>query len=580
MTSSLIALAQLNPTLGDLSGNAAQILAAAEQAQAQSAGLLLTAELSLTGYPPQDLLLRPDFLAACDAQLAKLANDLHAAAPQVQVLVGHPCNGAHADSASAQGHWDDARSTPPLFNAVSLLQGGSVAQTWRKQWLPNYGVFDEQRYFQPATPPQTPALLSYAGKRFGVLICEDAWTPAPALACQTAGADALLVLNASPYHAGKAAERVATMQMLQQSCPLPLIYAHMVGGQDELVFDGCGFALHADGQVALQMAAFAPDFQTLDLTAFLAPQAAKPAQTASNLIAWPSAEAELWQALVMGVRDYVRKNGFRSVALGLSGGIDSAVVAVLALDALGAAQVRTLMMPSPYTADISWQDARELAQRCGIAHNEISIAPTFEALKTSLAPLWPERGEDVTEENMQARIRGLMLMALSNKTGALILSCGNKSEYATGYCTLYGDMCGAFAPIKDALKTQVFALARWRNAHNPFGTADAPIPERIITRPPSAELRPGQVDQDNLPPYDTLDALLALHLEGQAGPAQLEAAGFQPHIIEKVLHLLRMNEYKRAQAALGTRISRRAFGRDWRMPLTQKFSSYATPLHS
>lgn len=564
MSSDLIAMAQLNPIVGDLAGNAAQIVQAARTAYAQGARLLLTAELSLTGYPPEDLLLRPDFLIASEQALLRLAHDLQAAAPEMQVLVGHPSS----DAGACDGHWDDARGSAPLFNAVSALQAGRVAQTWRKQWLPNYGVFDEQRYFQPASSAAAPALLSFAGKRFGVLICEDAWTPAPAMACAAAGADALLVLNASPYHAGKAAERVAQMQQLQLACPLPLIYTHMVGGQDELVFDGCGFALAANGQPLLQTAAFAEDLAYIGASTLLQ---ARPSAAAPLHALWPVGEAEIWQALVLGLRDYVRKNGFSRVALGLSGGIDSAVVAVLALDALGAEQVRTLMMPSPYTADMSWQDARELTQRCGIAHEEVAIAPVFESLKTSLAPVFAGRGEDVTEENMQARIRGLMLMALSNKTGALIISCGNKSEYATGYCTLYGDMCGAFAPIKDVLKTQVFALARWRNANNPFGTASQPIPERIITRPPSAELRPGQVDQDNLPAYEVLDALLQRYMEGHASAAELDAAGFDPETVRKVLRLIKINEYKRRQAAPGTRVSRRAFGRDWRLPLSQKF---------
>ena len=563
-SSDLIAIAQLNPVVGDLSGNAAQILQAAQTAQAQGATLLLTAELSLTGYTPQDLLLRPDFLSACAEALQQLAQDLHTAAPGIQVLVGHP-SGASAD---AQGHWDDARNSAPLFNAVSVLHQGEIAHTWRKQCLPNYGVFDEQRDFQPASASHQASVWHFAGHKLGVLICEDAWTPAPALACQHAGAEVLLILNASPYHAGKAAERVATMQQLQQTCPLPLIYTHMVGGQDELVFDGCGFALARNGQVLLQTAAFVSDLAFISLSTLLG---AKPAQVAPIFEVWPSGEAELWQALVLGLRDYVRKNGFSRVALGLSGGIDSALVAVLAVDALGADQVHTVMMPSPYTADMSWQDARELAQRCGMRHDEVAIAPALDALKTSLAPVFGGRGEDVTEENMQARIRGLMLMALSNKTGALILSCGNKSEYATGYCTLYGDMCGAFAPIKDVLKTQVFALARWRNAHNPFDTAAQPIPERIITRPPSAELRPGQVDQDNLPPYEVLDALLLAHMEGHAGANDLIAGGFPADIVGKVLHLIKISEYKRHQAAPGSRVSRRAFGRDWRIPLTQQF---------
>ena len=567
MSTSLIAIAQLNPIVGDLAGNAAAIVQAAQQAHARGARLLLTSELSLCGYQPQDLLLRPVFVTACETALAQLARDLYVAAPGLQVLVGHPTH----EAGDASGVWDDARAARPFFNAVSNLKDGVIAQTWRKQLLPNYGVFDEQRYFLPAEDT-CPELLLLDGIGLGVLICEDAWRPEPARAYQQMGAQALLVLNASPYHQGKPLERIQQMQTITDACGLPLVYAHLFGGQDDLLFDGASFALAPNGDVMAQAACFAADMLFIQIEASGSIKAARAAikNIASDAV-WPSPLEELWRALVLGLQDYVRKNGFKGVLLGLSGGIDSALVLALAVDALGAAQVRTVMLQSPYTAEISWLDAAEMARRMGVRYEEIPIAPSLATAQAALATQFAGLAPDVTEENLQARIRGLLLMALSNKFGDMVLTTGNKSEYATGYCTLYGDMCGGYAPLKDVLKTQVFALAKWRNQHDPYGTGAAPIPERIITRPPSAELRPEQTDQDSLPPYDILDAILLRYMDHNESAAEIIAAGFDAPLVERLLRLIKNSEYKRAQSAPGTRVSRRNFDRDWRMPLTNRF---------
>jgi len=347
---------------------------------------------------------------------------------------------------------------------------------------------------------------------------------------------------------------------------LPLVYAHLVGGQDELVFEGHSFALNADGAVAARAPSFKEALFNVDLE-----HAHGAARCSGAIEPVRSAEADLWDALVLGVRDYLGKNRFPGALLGLSGGIDSALVLAIAVDALGADKVRTVMMPSPYTADISWIDARDMAQRMGVRYEEISIEPEFAAFKASLAADFAGRAEDTTEENIQARIRGTLLMALSNKFGSMVLTTGNKSEMATGYCTLYGDMAGGFAVIKDLLKTRVFALARWRNAHNPYGTCDQPIPERIITRPPSAELRPDQTDQDSLPPYEVLDAIIERYMENDSSMEQLLEAGFLQADVEKVTRLIQINEYKRRQSAIGIRVSHRSFGKDWRYPVTNRF---------
>ncbi len=547
-----IAVAQLNLVVGDLAGNAQKIIAAAKAAHAQGAQLLLTPELSICAYPCEDLWLRPAFIAACDDAVKSVARET-AALNGLTIVLGHPAR--------------DSR----VINAASVLREGRVVATYAKQQLPNYQVFDEQRYFVPG---QDACVFEVGGVRVGLLICEDAWAEPPAQQAREAGAELLAVINASPYHLGKGTEREAAMRQRAQAVGLPMVCAQLVGAQDELVFDGGSFALDADGQLAGRAPAFEESLWLVQ---------AQRAQQAIALQAElaPAHEelAELWQALVLGLRDYVRKNGFSTVALGLSGGMDSALVLAIAVDALGADQVHAVMMPSPYTAGISVDDAREMARRVGVRYDEIAILPAFEAFKASLVPLFEGRPEDTTEENIQARIRGVLLMALSNKLGHLVLACGNKSEYAVGYATLYGDMCGGFAPIKDVLKTQVFALARWRNAHNPFGTVDDPIPERIITRPPSAELRPGQTDQDSLPPYEVLDAILEHHMERDLGAAEIVAQGFERADVDRVLRLVKNSEYKRRQSAEGTRVSRRGFGKDWRYPMTHRFNPPARQEH-
>jgi NAD+ synthase (glutamine-hydrolysing) len=443
--------------------------------------------------------------------------------------------------------------------------------TYAKRELPNYQVFDERRYFVSGRDAGFgPLVIEVDGTRLGVLICEDAWFEEPAQAACAQGAQALLVLNASPFHAGKAVEREARMAERARANACPLIYAHLVGGQDEVVFDGASFAVDSNGQVMARAASFASETLLVDLTPPATPGAplgVKPGKVSPLL----DANAEIWQALATGVRDYLGKNGFPGAIIGLSGGIDSALVLAIAVDALGADKVRTVMMPSPYTASISWIDAKDMADRLGVRHDEIAIAPEFEAFKQSLAPLFVGRSEDTTEENIQARVRGTLLMALSNKTGSIVLTTGNKSEMATGYCTLYGDMAGGFAVIKDLVKTTVYRLSTWRNEQARLRGEVEPIPERIITRPPSAELRPDQTDQDSLPEYDVLDAILQRYMEHDQSIEEIVAAGFDAAEVDKVTRLLKINEYKRRQAPVGIRITHRAFGRDWRYPITSRF---------
>jgi NAD+ synthase (glutamine-hydrolysing) len=405
------------------------------------------------------------------------------------------------------------------------------------------------------------------GVSVGILVCEDAWFEEPARLARESGAQLLAVINASPFHVGKGSERIARMAERALAVGLPLVYAHLVGGQDEVVFDGGSFAVDADGTLAAR----APSFQEEIFSLSAEPAPGGAIRLTGAIAHERSPEAQLWDALVMGVRDYVGKNGFPGVLLGLSGGIDSALVLAVAVDALGKGKVRAVMMPSPYTADISWIDARDMAARLGVRYDEISIVPQFEAFKAALADEFRGLPEDTTEENIQARIRGVLLMALSNKFGSIVLTTGNKSEMATGYCTLYGDMAGGFAVIKDLLKTTVFRLARWRNIHDPYGTGVNPIPDRIIIRPPSAELRPDQTDQDSLPPYEVLDAILARYMEEDQGVEEIVAAGFDRAVVERVARLIRINEYKRRQAPVGIRVTHRSFGKDWRYPITGRF---------
>ncbi|WP_447744676.1 NAD+ synthase [Variovorax boronicumulans] len=556
-----LAIAQLNFVVGDLVGNAQKIVGAAREAYAQGARLLLTPELSIAGYAAEDLFLRPAFTEACDDAVKGIAAAL-ADLKDMVVVVGHPSGGSLRSRSVA---------VQLRHNAASVIKEGRILETYAKRELPNYQVFDERRYF---TPGQGTCVFEAGGVSVGLLICEDAWFDAPAELARAGGAEVLAVINASPYHVGKEGERVARMADRARAVGLPLVYAHLVGGQDEVVFDGASFALQADGALAAQAESFRERLVFMEL--------ARRAQGGVAVVADPSAiaaprdaEAQLWDALVLGVRDYVGKNGFPGAILGLSGGIDSALVLAIAVDALGKDKVRAVMMPSPYTADISWIDARDMAGRLGVRYDEISIKHTFESFKAALAEEFAGRPEDTAEENIQARIRGTLLMGLSNKFGAIVLTTGNKSEMATGYCTLYGDMAGGFAVIKDLLKTTVFALARWRNAHDPYGTGAAPIPERIITRPPSAELRPDQTDQDSLPPYDVLDGILARYMQDDEGIDEIIAAGYDRAVVERVARLIRINEYKRRQAPVGIRVTHRSFGKDWRYPITSKFNETA-----
>lgn len=529
-----IAIAQINCIVGDLAGNAAKIADYAQRAKAQGAQLLLTPELSLCGYPPEDLLLRDGFYRAC-------ADALHALAEQTRgltVIVGHPHQ-------SGRHH----------YNAASVLQDGKVVATYRKHSLPNHSVFDEERYF---THGSEPCVIELEGTKFGIIICADVWHEHAARRAREAGADVLLVLNASPYHFDKQVTRHETVRDRIGETGVPVIYANLVGGQDELVFDGGSFAMDATGELTHQFAAFDELLGLVELQG----KAILPGQQQQVL----ENEASIYRALCVGVRDYITKNRFPGVLLGLSGGIDSALTLAIAVDALGVDKVRAVMMPSPYTAQMSIDDSREMINILGVRYEELDIVPTFDALLGTLAPLFQGLQQDTTEENLQARIRGTLLMALSNKTGALVLTTGNKSEMTVGYATLYGDMAGGFAVLKDVSKTWVYRLARWRNEQGRV------IPERIITRPPSAELRPDQKDQDSLPPYDVLDAIMACYVERNMNIPQIVAAGYAEADVRRVVKLLRIAEYKRRQAPVGVRITDRGFGKDWRYPITVRYS--------
>jgi NAD+ synthase (glutamine-hydrolysing) len=556
-----VALVQINATVGDLSGNARLIAEAARVAYQAGAKVVITPELALCGYPPEDLLLRPAFMAACQRSLEDLAaglvdcGDLH-------LVVGHPSEWREATDLRSK-----SLSVPGRFNSASVLHGGRVVACYQKRELPNYQVFDERRYFVSGRDAGLgPVVFEAGGLRFGLLICEDAWFDEPATAARDAGAQVLCVLNASPFHIDKHGERESRMADRARRVCLPLLYSHLVGGQDEVVFDGASFAVDRHGDVRARAASFEPD--TLHLTVTSA------GEVAGRVASVPVPEAQVWAALVMGVRDYIGKNGFPGAIIGLSGGVDSALVLAVAVDALGAERVRTVMMPSPYTAEISWLDARDMAARLGVRYDEIGIGPMFDAFRTALEPQFAGLAEDTTEENIQARVRGTLLMAMSNKSGSIVLTTGNKSEMATGYCTLYGDMAGGFAVIKDMVKTLVYRVCAWKNEQPNLradGTTGPVIPERILTRPPSAELRPDQTDQDSLPPYEVLDAILSRYMEEDQGVDEIVSAGFARADVERVTRLIKINEYKRRQSPVGIRITHRGFGRDWRYPITSKF---------
>ncbi len=528
-----LGIAQINLTVGDIAGNASRLLAAAQEAHAAGAALLLTPEMSICGYPAEDLVLRRDFTAACDAALHQLAKD---APPELALIVGYP-----------------ERSDDGLFNAAALLRGGRVETVYRKHHLPNHSVFDEQRVFDSGNAP---CVFACGSLNFGINICGDIWEPGPTMRAMEAGADWLLVPNASPYHLNKERERVAVARSRLAEAGLPIVYANMVGGQDELVFDGASFAMNAEGEVVAQYPAWKEGLFYLEF---------EDGTCSGPQHALPYEEAAVYDALVLAVRDYVGKNGFKGVHLGLSGGIDSALTLAIASDALGEDKVHAVMMPSDYTASISVEDARDMSQRLGVRYSEIAIKPIYDAFVAQLAGEFAGRATDTTEENLQARSRGTLLMALSNKFGTLVLTTGNKSEMAVGYATLYGDMAGGFAVLKDVSKTRVVRLANYRNSLSQV------IPQRIIDRPPSAELRPDQTDQDSLPPYDILDAILVAYVEGDLPARDIVALGYDAAVVRKVIRMVDLAEFKRRQAPPGPRISPRNFGKDRRYPITSKY---------
>ncbi|QHB31700.1 NAD+ synthase [Yersinia canariae] len=529
-----IALAQLNWLVGDIEGNTERMLQTLHEQQKAGASLVMFSELALSGYPPEDLLYRDDFYQRCEAQLDRL----QAATQQIAVLVGHP--------------W---REGGKLYNALSLFSDGKLQGRYFKQQLPNYGVFDEKRYFSAGHETCVVELQDY---RLGLLICEDLWFDGPVDAVKAAGAEIVLSINASPYNREKPYIRKTLMAAHCQRTGLPLVYLNQIGGQDELIFDGCSKVFDAAGNMTHRLAAFAEQttllqFNECEVVPMMAPAAELPPL------------AQVYEALVLAVRDYVTKNGFNGAVLGLSGGIDSALTLAIAVDALGKDKVQALMMPFRYTADISIADAKEEAEILGIEFDVLSIEPMFDAFMSQLSPMFAGTARDTTEENLQARCRGVVLMALSNKRRSIVLTTGNKSEMAVGYATLYGDMAGGFDVLKDVPKTLVFKLSEYRN------TVSYVIPQRVITRPPSAELAPDQKDEDSLPPYDILDAILEGYVEQDKSVADLVADGFDETIVRKVIRLVDINEYKRRQSAVGPRITARNFGKDRRYPITSGF---------
>lgn len=529
-----IALAQLNLLVGDIEGNTERMLQTVQEQQKAGADLVMFTELALSGYPPEDLLYRNDFYQRCDAQLHRLQQ----ASAEVAILVGHP--------------W---REGDKLYNALSLFSEGQLLTRYFKQQLPNYGVFDEKRYFEAG---KETCVVELKGYQLGLLICEDLWFPEPVDAAKAAGAEMILSINASPYNREKPYIRKTLMAGHCQRTHLPLVYLNQIGGQDELIFDGCSKVFDAAGNMTHRLTAFAEQVTLLELNELEVVPMTAPAAELPQL-------AQVYEALVLAVRDYVTKNGFKGAVLGLSGGIDSALTLAIAVDALGKDKVQALMMPFRYTADISIADAKEEAEILGIEFDIVSIEPMFDVFMGQLTPMFAGTERDTTEENLQARCRGVVLMALSNKRRSIVLTTGNKSEMAVGYATLYGDMAGGFDVLKDVPKTLVFKLSEYRN------TVSYVIPQRVIDRPPSAELAPDQLDQDSLPPYDILDAILEGYVERDKSVADLVAEGFDEAIVRKVIRLVDINEYKRRQAAVGPRITARNFGKDRRYPITSGF---------
>ena len=545
-----IALAQINLHTGDVRGNAQRIRAARAEAARLGADLVVTPEFSIGGYPVEDLVLKPAFNEACAQAIADLAAETADGGPGI--VVGGP--------------WlENGRR----HNALFVLEGGRILARRAKHELPNYGVFDEKRVFDAGPAPGP---IAFRGFRLGLMICEDWWFPSVSETLAESGAEILLSINGSPFEVGKMQRRVALAVPRVVETGLPFVFLAQVCGQDELVFEGASFVLNPDRSLAVQMPAFR---EQITLTEWhregdrlvCAPQPPAPL---------PGDMEQIWQAMVLGLRDYVNKNRFPGVVLGLSGGIDSAISAAVAADALGPDKVRAVMMPSPYTSRESLEDAALCADYLGIRYETINIGPAMEAFRTMLAPAFAGRAADITEENIQSRSRGLTLMAISNKFGDMVLTTGNKSEMSVGYATLYGDMCGGYSVLKDLYKTTVFELCRWRNAHFPegaLGPKGLVMPERVITKPPSAELKPDQKDQDTLPPYEVLDAILEGLVEGEQSVEALVQAGHDRATVLRVWRMLDRAEYKRRQAPPGVKIGPRAFGRDRRYPITNGYTN-------
>lgn len=545
MTATLrLALAQFDFPVGAVAANTAKIRELIAQAHAGGADLVAFPELAICGYPPEDLLVRPSFLQACNEALTTLAHGTDG----IAAVVGFP------------------HSEGEVYNAAALLREGRIECIAHKQALPNYGVFDDKRYFRPGHASVTGMV---DGVRVGFLVCEDIWQPEPAAQAARAGAELIVVINASPWDDAKQAAREEQLTARARETGCAIAYLNLVGGQDEVVYDGASLLVDADGSIAARAPAFVDALLWVHFD---------PATRTLHAENWPvpadtRPEALLYAALARGIRDYIDKNGFPGVLLGLSGGIDSALTLALAVDALGAGRVTAVMLPTRYTSQLSLDGAREQAEHLGVEYHVIDIEPTFESFMAALAPAFGGKPADLTEENLQSRTRGVMLMALSNKHGRLLLSTGNKSEMAVGYATLYGDMCGAYAPLKDVYKTVVYRLARWRNERQAAGAGNGgvagwAIPPAVIERPPSAELRDNQTDQDSLPPYDVLDAILQRFIEGEQSQAEIVAAGFDAQTVRRVAGLVLRNEFKRRQSAPGPRTTTRAFGRERRYPIT------------
>ena len=535
-----VVMGQIDPIVGDISGNVELIIAASEKAKNESqADIIVFPEMTITGYPPEDLLLREALYTQVEKALTRLCNEVK----DIVCVVGYPMMDELGER----------------FNMAAWIENGSIQASYIKQNLPNYSVFDEKRYF---TPGQLPCVVEHKGIKFGILICEDIWKITPSTQARDAGADVILNLNASPFSEEKHQDRIDTLKRRVDEIKKPIIYVNQTGGQDDLVFDGASFAVSAQGKVEVQAEQFASSLSVVELTRNELNEVQIKTGKQASLF---TDEARIYEALKMGVKDYVEKNGFPGVLLGLSGGIDSALTLAIAVDALGAEKVEAVMMPFRYTAEISKEDAAKQAKTLAVNYQLIPIEPMYQAFENALTDAFSGKETDLTEENLQARIRGTILMALSNKTGKMVLATSNKSEVAVGYSTIYGDMVGGFSPLKDVPKTLVYRLAQYRNSLSEC------IPERVITRAPSAELRPDQKDQDSLPDYDVLDEIIRQYVKFDQSPDDIVAMGYDREEVTRVVRLINISEYKRRQSAPGIKITQRAFGRDRRYPITSHY---------